>query len=126
MSENKNLSAAPKPRGGRVLYDLLLVALVLLIALSLYLVFILAGEEGEWVVIRSGSEEISRHPLSEDAQFTVGDESGTAYNTVVISGGEVRVTEAGCPDKICKNHRPISKSGETIVCLPNKLVVAVE
>ena len=126
MSENKNLSAAPKPRGGRVLYDLLLVALVLLIALSLYLVFILAGEEGEWVVIRSGNEEISRHPLREDAQFTVGDESGTAYNTVVISGGEVRVTEAGCPDKICKNHRPISKSGETIVCLPNKLVVAVE
>ena len=126
MSENKNLSAAPKPRGGRVLYDLLLVALVLLIALSLYLVFILAGEEGEWVVIRSGSEEISRHPLSEDAQFTVGDERGNAYNIVVISGGEVRVTEAGCPDKICKNHRPISKSGETIVCLPNKLVVAVE
>ena len=30
-----------------------------------------------------------------------------------------------CPDKICVNHAAISKKGETIVCLPHKVVVEV-
>lgn len=126
MSENKKSSAAPSPRGGRALYDILLVALVLLIALTAYLVFIFSGDVGQWVVIRSGGEEISRYSINENREFTIGDEDSDSYNTVVIKDGAVLVSEAGCPDKICKEHRPISKSGETIVCLPNKLVVAVE
>ena len=126
MSENKKSSAAPSPRGGRALYDILLVALVLLIALTAYLVFIFSGDVGQWVVIRSGGEEISRYSINENREFTIGDEDSDGYNTVVIKDGAVLVSEAGCPDKICKEHRPISKSGETIVCLPNKLVVAVE
>ncbi len=33
--------------------------------------------------------------------------------------------EADCPDKVCVGMRRISKSGETIVCLPHKLVIAI-
>ena len=34
--------------------------------------------------------------------------------------------EANCPDEICVHHKPISKNGETIVCLPNKVVVVIK
>ena len=47
-------------------------------------------------------------------------------NTVVVKNHAVSVSYADCPDKICKNHKSISKSGETIVCLPNKVTVTVE
>ena len=33
--------------------------------------------------------------------------------------------KADCPDQICKNHKPIRKSGETIVCLPHKAVIEI-
>ncbi len=52
-------------------------------------------------------------------------ETERGYNIVKIEDGTVTVSEASCPDKICVNHRPISKTGETIVCLPNKLVVEI-
>lgn len=51
----------------------------------------------------------------------------TSYgtNTVVVEGGEIRVSEADCPDKICMNMGGVSRSGETITCLPHKLVIEV-
>ena len=33
--------------------------------------------------------------------------------------------EADCPDQICVRHKAISKSGESIVCLPHKVVVEI-
>ena len=39
--------------------------------------------------------------------------------------GEVFVTGADCPDKLCEKAS-IDKSGESIVCLPNRLSVTVE
>ena len=49
-----------------------------------------------------------------------------SYNLLVIQDGKADVTEASCPDGICVNHRAISKQGQSIVCLPNKVVVEIE
>lgn len=45
--------------------------------------------------------------------------------TLVIADGQATVTAATCPDHICVRHRPISRTGESIVCLPNRVVVTV-
>ena len=45
--------------------------------------------------------------------------------TMEIQDGEVSMRKADCPDQICKNHKPICKSGETIVCLPHKAVIEI-
>ena len=42
-----------------------------------------------------------------------------------IKDGQVSVTEASCPDKVCVNHGPTDQTADPIVCLPNKLVVRV-
>ena len=47
-------------------------------------------------------------------------------NILVIKNGSAYVSEADCPDKICTAHRAISKTGESIVCLPHKLVLTIE
>ena len=35
------------------------------------------------------------------------------------------MTDADCPDKICVNHATISDVGESIVCLPHRVVVEI-
>lgn len=49
-----------------------------------------------------------------------------SYNIVTILNGTVSVTEASCKNQVCVQHAPISRSGESIICLPNKLVVRIE
>ncbi|MBQ5523338.1 MAG: NusG domain II-containing protein, partial [Oscillospiraceae bacterium] len=40
--------------------------------------------------------------------------------------GEAWISEANCPDKLCMGFGKISKNGEVIVCLPNRLIVVIE
>ncbi len=47
-------------------------------------------------------------------------------NTIKIEGGGVTVTDADCPDGYCVSHVKISNEGETIVCLPHRLVIKIE
>lgn len=64
------------------------------------------------------------YPLDRDARFTLTASSG-GTNTVVIKDGEVRVTEADCPDRICVTMGAISRTGQTIVCMPHQLVIRI-
>ncbi len=73
-------------------------------------------------VTRQG-EVIGIFPLAEDHTETFTDTTG--FNTLEISGGSAKMVDADCPDHICVKTYPISSPGETIVCLPHKLVVEV-
>ena len=42
-----------------------------------------------------------------------------------IKDGKVTMKEADCKDQICADHKAIEKSGETIVCLPHKVVIEI-
>ncbi len=47
-------------------------------------------------------------------------------NHLVIKNGKADMTEADCPDKLCVHQRAISKSNESIICLPNKVIVEAD
>ena len=44
----------------------------------------------------------------------------------MIRDGKADVTEADCPDKLCVLQGKISRSGQTIICLPNKTMVTIK
>lgn len=48
---------------------------------------------------------------------------GVPYNLLSVSGSEVSMEAADCRDQICVRHRPVSAGGESIICLPHRLVV---
>ncbi|MHA5179805.1 NusG domain II-containing protein [Oenococcus oeni] len=52
--------------------------------------------------------------------------NGKAYNVVVATGKKVKIVEANCPDQICVQHAAIGKAGQSIVCLPHKLIVKIK
>lgn len=63
------------------------------------------------------------YPLDVDKEIPT--EGRETTNLLVIKDGKADVTEADCPDKLCVHQKAISKTNETIVCLPNKVVVQV-
>lgn len=48
------------------------------------------------------------------------------YNVVKIKGQSVAIIDADCPDKICERPGFISKPGQSLVCLPHKMMVEVK
>lgn len=42
-----------------------------------------------------------------------------------VKNGEIRLTKVSCPDKICEKTGYIGSSGQSIICVPNKITVAV-
>lgn len=62
------------------------------------------------------------YSLAEDRVIEIND--GT--NILKIRNGTADMAKANCPDKLCVNQRAISKNGESIICLPNEVVVTVD
>lgn len=47
-------------------------------------------------------------------------------NTLEIQDKKARVVHADCPDKLCVNQKAIARDGESIICLPNKVVITIQ
>ncbi|MBR3211990.1 MAG: NusG domain II-containing protein, partial [Firmicutes bacterium] len=71
-----------------------------------------------------GGEIYGTYPLSEDREIII--ENAGHINKITINDGQVQMTEASCHNQICVKHGAISKDNETIVCLPNRVVVRIE
>ncbi len=57
---------------------------------------------------------------------TIPIETEYGYNLIEIGDEKVRVIEADCPDQLDVKQGYISKVGEVIVCLPNRLVIEIK
>lgn len=47
------------------------------------------------------------------------------YNLLEVHDGGIHVKEADCPDDICIEMGVKRKVGETIICLPNRLMIEI-
>jgi hypothetical protein len=118
MQENE---VSVKGKRQRLLADVILILVILAIGLSVFLIVNLTKSEGEFVSVRVGDGEEQVYPLSVDGEYILN--GGT--NKLIISGGEAYMVEANCPDRTCVRTGKISKTGEKIVCLPNKIYISV-
>ncbi len=106
--------------------DIIVISGVLLTALLLWLIPRFLNKDTPAVVrIIQNGQEIASYPLAEDRTVTIpyDDEN---YNLLFISGGEASISDADCPDELCVRARSISRNGESIICLPHKLVIQIE
>lgn len=110
----------------RIRNDVILAAVILIIAVAGLLFINGTKVKGNRVVVKINGVETQSYSLSENAEFEIQTgKNNEDHNVVVIEDEKVRVTEADCPDGICKDYRPISYVGETIVCLPHKVVIEI-
>lgn len=103
--------------------DYILFFMTIIFAIVLLIVQRMTPDSHGQLIILIDGEEAASYSLNEsDVEFTIN--NGT--NTIQIREGRVRMTVSNCPDQICVHHKEISKNNETIVCLPNKIVLVIE
>lgn len=104
--------------------DAILVAVLVFLGGALALFLWLTRQDGGYVSVQVDGEVLLELPLGEDTRLELGD--GGHTNVLVIEDGTAQVVAASCPDQICVNQGPIRYEGESIVCLPHRLVVTIE
>lgn len=105
--------------------DIILVIVVLLIAGVSYSVmhFMRLGE-GHFAQVSVDGKVQGTYSLDKDRTIEI--KSSKGKNILIIKDGKVEMKEADCPDKYCVKQGKIKNIGETIVCLPNKVVIEIE
>ncbi|MCD7801877.1 MAG: NusG domain II-containing protein [Clostridiales bacterium] len=108
--------------------DLLLIGGLIAVGLVLTAFVLLSRMGGQsdslTVVIRQDGAVVATLPLEEDAAYTVQGEDG-AVNRVVIEDEAVYMEEASCPDRLCVKQGKIRYAGDSLICLPNRVVVEI-
>lgn len=102
---------------------ILIGAAALVIAVLLIFLYGVNTGSGVYVNIEVDGRVIETLPLSSDAVREIETDGG--INVLEIKDGEAVMSSADCPDGVCVAHKAISKSGESIICLPHKVVVSV-
>lgn len=101
--------------------DFLFIAGIFAVAIALFAGFSLFGVDGAAVTVKVNGESVASFSLAKDGVYSLN--GGT--NVLCIQEGKAFLTSADCPDHLCVKQGKISKNGQTITCLPNRLTVTV-
>ena len=113
-----------KGAGSKLKGDIIFISLLLGLLLAAGALITLTAVEGDLVEVYIDGVLSESYSLGEDLTVDIAGVGGV--NRLRVKGGEATIEYADCPDGICESHRPISRSGESIVCLPHKVVVTVK
>ena len=102
--------------------DIFLLVGILICAAGLYFYQLKKdAESNAQLVIKVKGEIIKTCSMEENQDFWLPGKT----NQVSVHDGKVSMKEADCPDQICVNHIPIYRNHESIICLPNQVVLEI-
>ena len=104
--------------------DLIFISAILLLILLTCLVLFIFRTDGDTVTVTVDGSLFGEYSLGKDQEIEINTDLG--YNLLVIKDGKAYVEYADCPDGICSSHRPVEYDGESIICLPNKVVIEIK
>ena len=97
--------------------------LVICIALIVLLGCVVFPEGGKSASIYVDGVLYKKIPLDENSTIVVKSDYGE--NTVAVKDGKVYIEDSDCKNTLCRKNS-ISKTGQSIVCLPNRLSIIIE
>lgn len=103
--------------------DIILIITFIIIAIVLFIINFKNSEKGTSVEVTVSGESYGMFPLDKDGEYII--TNGKKHNILVINNGTARISEATCNNQVCVKHKAISKDNETIICVPNKIVIKV-
>lgn len=105
--------------------DLIIIAVVAAaVGILIFFLYGLNSNSGSYVQIEVDGKVTQVLPLDTDTEYEI-ETVNDGANTIEIKDGKAKMIYANCPDGICTNHKEINRNGESIICLPHKVVVTV-
>ena len=128
MKTDKNtIDKTEKKSGGKpVSYkkDLIFIGIFLAVGLILAAVVFLGKKAGNSVTVSVSGKEVISFSLDEDLEYMIEGKDG-GKNLLIIKDGKAWIEEANCRDGLCINMGKIDSVGQSVICLPNEVVVSI-
>ncbi|MGH4138914.1 NusG domain II-containing protein [Clostridium sp.] len=114
-------------KGDKIVGIVLLAIVIVAIGITSIYKISIKGSENIAVIKSDGKvfKTIDLNKVVESQEFTIKTGNGH-FNTILVKHNSIRVSDANCLHKECVKSGSISKPGEIIVCLPNKLIITIE
>ena len=107
--------------------DFVAIMLVLVLSVLVFAVSVIGDSSVRYCVIEINGAEWARYDmttLSKEKEVVIDNEYGR--NTVVLSDDGVWVSSSDCPEECEIKAGKITRAGQSLVCLPHKLVIRLE
>ncbi len=103
--------------------DIVLFFVLLAVGLAISCASLNSGQTGDKVRISVGGETYGVYDLAQDRTIQVRQNGHT--NNIIIEGGHVSMASSDCANQVCVNTGAIYLAGDSIVCLPNRVMVEI-
>lgn len=102
--------------------DVVIISAILLVSVFVLLIINATRKSGAIAVVEIDGAVIGEYSLSENATYELN--GGT--NFLTIENGEAYMSFSSCPDHTCEKTGKIRYTGQTIICLPNKISITIK
>lgn len=99
--------------------DIFVAAIILALSITPLFSFNKAAVTGASAYIYEGGKLVKQADMSVDGSYAAGNVE------IQIESKRVRVFKSDCPHQICRHTGWISSPAQTIVCVPNKVLVEI-
>jgi hypothetical protein len=97
--------------------------MLMLLAFAVCAWLLMRAPEGGRVIVERDGQVLFSAPL--DMPRRVRLEGPVGPTVLSIEEGRVRIVASSCPQHFCQRQGAIARAGETLVCLPNRLLVRI-
>lgn len=110
--------------------DIVIIAVLLIISFTPHLIFFKTSQKGSknnYAIIQVDGKihkkiDLSKVKKSEKVNLNL----PNGKNTLLIKNNSIQMKSANCNDALCVKQGNISKVGQTIICLPHKLIIEIK
>lgn len=103
--------------------DIVLFICLLLMGLALSAWSFAAGGTGQQAVVTVDGQHYGAYSLFENQTIEI--QQKNHLNKITIKDGTVQMTYSDCHNQVCVKDGSISMANQSIVCLPNKVMVEI-
>ena len=104
--------------------DIILFVILIVIGLGLSWLSVASKVTGQNAVVTVNGQEYGTYSLSRNQTVTIKQNGHT--NKFTIKNGYVQMTYSSCKNHICIEKGKINQTNQSIVCLPNKVVIEIQ
>ena len=110
--------------------DIVIIAVLLILSFTPHLIFFKTSQKGSknnYAIIQVDGKihkkiDLSKVKKSEKVNLNL----PNGKNTLLIKDNSIQMDSANCNDALCVKQGNISKVGQTIICLPHKLIIEIK
>ena len=110
--------------------DIVIIAVLILLSFTPHLIFFKTSQKGSknnYAIIQVDGKihkkiDLSKVKKSEKVNLNL----PNGKNTLLIKNNSIQMDSANCNDALCVKQGNISKVGQTIICLPHKLIIEIK